>query len=139
MSEAAQDARRKNAAEGETPILEWIAGGIGAVLFIAALGVLAAEGLAPKSPPAIEGRVVETLAQTGGWLVMFEAENAGDQPAESVKFVLSLGGEGKGAGERREVVIDFIGPRSTRRAGVFFTMDPAGRELSIEPQGYLEP
>ena len=139
MSDAAKGARKRQDAEGETPVLEWIAGAIGAVLFLAALAVLTAEGISSKSPPEIAGRVVETLAQGGGWLVMFEAENAGDEPAESVKFVLSLGAESGRGGERREVVIDFIGPRSTRRAGVFFTTDPGGRELRIEPQGYLEP
>jgi uncharacterized protein (TIGR02588 family) len=134
----AESANRGSGADGATPLLEWIAGAAGAVLFLAALGVLAAEGLAPRTPPAIEGRLVETLAQNGGWLVMFEAANTGDEPAEAVKFVLSLGA-GEGAGERREVEIDFVGPRSTRRAGVFFNTDPAGRELRIEPQGYLEP
>jgi uncharacterized protein (TIGR02588 family) len=138
MSEPAKRAKGKEEAEGSTPLLEWIAGAIGAVLFLAALAVLAAEGLATKAPPAIGARVVETHTQAGGWLVVFEAKNTGDQPAESVKFVLSLG-NGEGAGERREMVIDFIGPRSSRRAGVFFTSDPGGRELHIEPQGYLEP
>jgi uncharacterized protein (TIGR02588 family) len=138
MSEPAKRAKGKHEAEGSTPLVEWIAGAMGAVLFLAALAVLAAEGLARKAPPAIEGSVVETHAHAGGWLVVFEAKNTGDEPVESVKFVLSFGSE-EGAGERREVVIDFIGPRSMRRAGVFFTSDPGGRELRIEPQGYLEP
>jgi uncharacterized protein (TIGR02588 family) len=136
------ETRRKttNAKEdGATPLLEWIAGAVGVVLFAGALAVLAYEGISPKTPPAIEARVVETREQPGGWLVAFEAENSGDEPAEVVTFIVTLGGGKGSAVAEREVTIDFIGPHSVRRAGIFFATDPTGRDILIEPQGYLEP
>lgn len=136
MSEV-KHSRRKRDDDSATPLFEWLAGGIGAVLFLGALGVLIIEATSSKTPPAIETRLIETVEQRGGWLVRFEAQNSGDQPAEQVEVVVTLGG-GKPTATR-EVTIDFIGPHSARRAGVFFTRDPAGREIAIEAKGYLEP
>ncbi len=125
--------------ESSTPLLEWVAGSVGAILFAGALFVLASEGMSRAGPPAIEARVLERRAQGGMWLVEFEAKNTGDRPAEAVKFTVTLEGGERGLGTTREVIVDFIGPHSTRRAGVFFDVDPVGREIAIEAQGYLEP
>lgn len=137
MSEKEKTGARAN--DDATPVLEWITGVIGAVLFAWALTVLIGEALDPNTPPVIGTRVVETREQPDGWLVVFEARNSGDQPAKAVTFVVALSGGERTAVIEREATIDFIGPHSVRRAGVFFSTDPAGREIAIAPQGYLEP
>lgn len=125
--------------DSATPLLEWVAGVIGALLFAAALGVLIHEAMSPKTPPAIATRMVEIREQPDGWLLVFEAENSGDEPAEAVAFVVSLKGEEDAVAAEREATIDFIGPHSVRRAGVFFASDPRGRDIVIAAQAYLEP
>jgi uncharacterized protein (TIGR02588 family) len=124
--------------EDDTPLLEWIFGGIGFVLFAAALTVSVVNGLGKREPPSITTRI-EPAEQIGGrFRVEFEAVNAGDQTASLVELVAILR-EGGSVVETHTVEIDFLPPHSSRRAGVFLDQDPHGRTLEIVAVAYQHP
>lgn len=122
----------------DTPLLEWIAGGIGAVLFTLAMGVTLANGFSEDEPPAISARVEPARPVGGRFRVEFEAVNSGDETAADVQFLAVLR-EGDAVIETRGMSVDFLPPHSQKRAGVFFDSDPAGRTVSITAVGYQHP
>lgn len=128
----------KDKGDDDTPLLEWIFGGIGLVLFAGALTVSVVNGLGKQAPPSITTRI-EPAEQVGGrFRVEFEAMNAGDQTASVVELIATLR-EGGTVVETHEVEIDFLPPHSSRRAGVFLDKDPKGRTLEVAAVSYQHP
>lgn len=122
----------------ETPLLEWIFGGIGLVLFAGALTVSVVNGLAKAAAPLITTRVEPAEAIGGRFRVEFEALNLGDQTASMVELVATLR-EGGTVVESHTVEIDFLPPHSSRRAGVFLDHDPDGRGVEVAAVSYQHP
>lgn len=130
---------RKQDRDPDTPLLEWVCGAIGLVLFLGVIGVTLMNGLQEGGPPAfrVEQTAVRTDAQ-GLHHVSFSVANTGDETAASVQVAVSLKRAGQVV-ETREVTIDLIPPHSRREAAAVFSADPAAFELVVEPLGYLEP
>jgi uncharacterized protein (TIGR02588 family) len=122
----------------DTPVLEWIFGAIGLVLFLGALGVTIVNGLAPPLPPAISVRTEQPQAVEGRFRVEFEALNKGSEAAALVQLHATLK-HGDAILETHTVEIDLLAPNSSRRAGVFFTQDPAQHTLTVEAVSYQRP
>lgn len=125
-------------AEG-TPLLEWIAGGLGLVLVLLTGGVIGHEALfGDPSPPAVTVEASGVRAVQGGWLVEIEAVNSGGSPASqvSVEGELTLPGQPP---ETAGADFDYVPDHSRRGGGLFFTHDPRAGRLALRARGYTEP
>jgi uncharacterized protein (TIGR02588 family) len=115
---------------------EWVAAACSTLLVAGVIGVLLREALGPPpSPPGIEIEV-ESISRTGGaYLVEFRATNVGRTTAAAlqVEGELSAGGE---MVERSGVTIDYLPGEGSRRAGIYFSNDPARYRLRVRPTGY---
>ena len=121
------------------PPLEWAVAVVGLLLVLSTIGYLLYQAVAgDESPPNFAFVVHEIVEREGGFLVEFSAKNVGGSAASAVMVegVLRSGDE---TVETGEVTIDYIPAGSERRAGLFFTEDPAAYELVIRPLGFQEP
>lgn len=124
--------------EEDTPLLEWIFGAIGLVLFAGALVVTVLNGLSQDEPPTITTRIEQAQPSAGRFRVEFEATNSGDETAAHVQLVATLK-DGGAVVESRTVEIDFLPPHSSRRAGVLFDRSPEGLVVEIKAVSYQHP
>jgi len=129
--------RKKHSAR--TPLLEWVAAGIGLSLLLGLLGVIGWEALrgGPSQPPAIEVAVSRIAASGAGFVVEFEARNRAGSAAQSVEIegVLS----GGGPPETRSISFDYIPGHSRRGGGLFFSRDPRQGRLELRAHGFQTP
>ncbi|HYD86716.1 MAG TPA: hypothetical protein VEA80_04515 [Vitreimonas sp.] len=124
----------RKSAEQATPLLEWLVGGAGALLFCAMLAVLAMNATSdPSSPPSVVVAVERVASVSGGYVVEFVARNEGDTTAAMVEI------SGEAGGETRTATLDYLPPHSTRRGGLFFARDPRGSGLTLRAEGYQDP
>ena len=135
----ARSTSQKQQEKDAIPIWEWIVAGVGLVLVASVIGFLIYEAFTGKRLPPDVKLSVDSVVQTGnGYLVKVTAVNEGGQTAEGV----SIEGElrtGTESLERSRTTIDYLPPRSEKRAGLFFTRDPRKFELHVRPLGYEEP
>jgi len=130
---------RKKRNASEAPLAEWVVGGLGLLLTAAAIAVLATEALQrDRTPPAVSVATLGVNPQPAGWLVEILVSNDGGKTAAALSVEGSLAGS-DGIVETSQATIDYLPPYSRRRAGLFFTHDPAGLELELRPMGYEEP
>ena len=128
----------KRGQPGATPVLEWVAAGVGLVVLLATIGFVGAEALRPdNSPPQV---VVERLGvreTDAGYLVSVRATNRGGSAAAQVvvEGELQTGGEP----ETAEATFDFIADHSSREGGLFFQSDPRQGALILRAKGYAAP
>jgi len=117
----------------QTPLLEWLVGGLGALIFCALIGVLVwNSGDGAQAPPDVRVDVERIQRTRAGYVLEFAAGNAGDVTAAQVEIVARLA-----SGEERRARLDYLPPHSTRRGGFFFESDPRGAEIRAE--GYADP
>jgi uncharacterized protein (TIGR02588 family) len=124
--------------EDDTPLLEWVFGVIGLVLFVGALVVTILNGMRPSVPPTIVVAMQASEASGGKFRVAFNVVNQGDETAARVQLSATLS-EGGNVLETHAVEIDFLPPHASRNASVLFRRDPADLELAIEPVSYQSP
>ena len=124
--------------KSEAPLLEWVVGGLGAIIFFGMLAVLIATGVSSRaSPPSINVEVERVTAVEGGYVLEFTARNESDVTAADIAVVAELR-----AGEEtqhREARFDYLPPRSERQGGFFFESDPRAGALELRAEGYNEP
>lgn len=120
-------------ARDETPLLEWIVGGLGAMVFAAMLVVLVGVGVrGGDAPPDIVVRIDDVRAVASGYVAEFTARNEGDETAAAVEIVASLAD-----GTERRASFDYLSPHSERRGGFFFETEPVG--VRVRAESYSEP
>lgn len=122
-----------------TPLLEWIASGIGLLLVVCMFSLIGWQAFDdPKSPPAIIVEVSDVSSVSGGYRVIFQARNAGGAAAAQVRIdgVVSAGNQGS---ETSSVILDYIPGRSAREGGLFFTQDPRTGNLVLRASGFANP
>lgn len=124
---------KRRVTKGDTPLLEWIVGALGAVIFAAILAVLISNGLGGDAPPSVVARVERIVPVEGGYAVEISARNAGDTTAADVEIKAESGSE------TRTARFDYLPPHSERRGGVFFEHDPRGGELQLRAEGWQAP
>ena len=124
--------------KAEPPLLEWLVGGLGAIIFFGMLAVLLGSGLGGSDrPPSIHVETERISAVEGGYVLEFTARNESDVPAADIAVVAELR-----AGEEtqhREARFDYLPPRSERKGGFFFESDPRAGALELRADGYNEP
>jgi uncharacterized protein (TIGR02588 family) len=122
-----------------TPLLEWILGSLGVVLFVGAVGFLLFEGSQGQERPAgVEIRVDEIIPTEDAYIVRYRAHNTGTQTLVDVRITASLY-DGTQELERAEATLDFLPGQSWRRGGFFLREDPRKHRLELRVGGYQEP
>ena len=135
----AQSASQKQQEKDAIPIWEWIVAGVGLALVAGVIGFLMYEPFTGKRLPPDVKLSVDSVVQTrNGYLVKITAVNEGGQTAEGVDIEAELR-TGTEPVERSRTTIDYLPPRSEKKAGLFFTRDPRQFELQVRPLGYEEP
>src|SRR5687768_10970034 len=114
-----------------TPLLEWVAAGIGLVLILGAVGFLLWEGLNPQAGPPVLVASAERITRTpGGYVVDVTVENRSRTTAAGV----DVEGVVHPAGQEPEtasITFDYLPGRSRRTGGLVFQADPRLNPLTI--------
>lgn len=135
----ARSASQKQQEKDAIPIWEWIVAGVGLVLVAGVIGFLIYEAFSGnRLPPDIKLSVGSVVQTRNGFLVTITAVNQGGITAEGVDIEGELK-RGTETIERSQTTIDYLPPRSNKKAGLFFTRDPRQFELQVRPLGYEEP
>jgi uncharacterized protein (TIGR02588 family) len=132
--------RKKPSAERQgIPPSEWAVATIGAALVLASIVILVHSGLTSHdAPPRLSIRVAAIQPAGERFLVVIEVNNEGGSTAADARIEAELRQHGEIV-EQREITVDFVPPKSKRRAGLFFTRDPRAIELTMRASGYREP
>lgn len=136
---SAPSARSRSPVTRETPLLEWIAAGVGLILILAVLGVIGAEVLpGGRSEPSFEVRALAVQPVDGGYRVRIAVHNRGDKPAGEVVVAGVLAGPDNER-ETAEATFDFVADHSRREGGLFFRSDPGRGALDLRATSYVDP
>jgi uncharacterized protein (TIGR02588 family) len=131
--------KRSKQSQETTPLLEWILGGLGVLLFLGAVGFLLFEGSNGEDRPAeVEIHVDEIVPARNAYIVRYRAHNAGTQTLVDVRISATLYDDARVV-EQAEAAIDFLPGQSWRRGGFYLREDPRQHRLEIKVGGYQEP
>jgi len=135
----ARSTSQKQQEKDAIPIWEWIVAGVGLVLVASVISFLIYEAFTGKRlPPDVKLSVDSVVEIRNGFLVRITAVNEGGMTAEGVIVEAELR-SGTEPVERSRTTIDYLPPRSEKRAGLFFTRDPRQLDLQVRSLGYEEP
>src|SRR5690349_20317565 len=109
MADMAADRGAEQADGGSTPLLEWVAGGIGAILTLTLLGFLGWQAWSNPGdvPPQIEVSLRDVMPAGDGFVARIAAVNGSPETAAAVEVegVLSRDGEEV---ERAQATLDYV-------------------------------
>jgi uncharacterized protein (TIGR02588 family) len=132
-------AAKQRASHDSTPVVEWILGVVGALLFLIAIGYLTLEGLRGNNQPAeITFKVEEIVPAGGGFLVRYRAHNHGTQTLADLHVRAQLIA-GTTVMDEAEATLDFLPGHSFRLGGFYLREDPNRYRLELWAEGYQEP
>ena len=122
------------------PLIEWIAAGIGLILTVGMMAIIAAEALRGDAEqlPAIEVRATRIAPAPSGFVVEIAATNRSGGTAAQVQIEGVLK-SGDAEVETSQLTLDYVPGRATRRGGLFFTEDPRRHRLELRALGYQAP
>ena len=130
---------QKQKEENAIPVWEWIVATIGFVLVASVISFLLYEAIdGNRLPPDVKLSVESVVQTRNGYLAKITAVNEGGITAEGVDIEGELK-RGTETIERSQTTIDYLPPRSAKKAGLFFIRDPRHFELHVRPLGYEEP
>ncbi|MFC3073700.1 TIGR02588 family protein [Shinella pollutisoli] len=130
-----RSSRSGSVESAEAHWVEWLAGGVSALLVAALLGWLAWDALQYRQdPPAFTVDVVSVTPESGGWRVAFEVRNTASTAAAGVEVRGTLSG-----GESADVTFDYVAARSGEKGALFFRGDPRAGGLALAVAGYADP
>ena len=123
-----------------TPLLEWVASGIGLVLTLSMLGLLLREALSGEAGqlPAIEVAIRRIAPAGSGFVVEIEAVNGSGGTAAGVEIEGQLKSGGATI-ETSSAVIDYVPGHSRRSGGLFFREDPRRHQIEVRALGFQTP
>ncbi|WP_206453187.1 TIGR02588 family protein [Aurantimonas marina] len=124
---------------GKPHPIEWIVGGVSAVVVLSMIGFIlfeafSATGRTPRL--AVTAGRIETMAN--GFRIGFRAFNGGDTTAAEVTVEGSLM-DGDKMVETSEVTLDYVPGHSERRGGLLFIKYPGQYRLELKAKSYREP
>ena len=126
-------------ANRDTPLLEWIFGTVGAVLFLLGVALLTFEGLQGEDHPGrIEFKVHEVMQAGDAFYVRYSAHNLGTLTLTELNVRAELFREGTVI-ETARGTLDFLPGESSRTGGFFLRQDPRAFRLVISAEGYQDP
>jgi uncharacterized protein (TIGR02588 family) len=123
----------------ETPVLEWLLGGVGVMLLAACVAFLVYEGVTDgEEPGPITATVVELISAGNSHVVTFNIRNGGTQTLSNLHMTARLF-DGEREIESATTEIDYLPGRSSQAGGFYFKTDPRGLRVEIQPGGYQKP
>jgi uncharacterized protein (TIGR02588 family) len=133
-----EDGGKLRKAQG-TSVIEWIAAGIGGLLFTIMIAYMIVAGMDDKDGvPSIEIVSATPVRQGSAFIIKFEARNIGNQTASGLVVKATLS-RGETEIETAEATIDYLPTGSTRSGGFFFKHDPKDYVLDVIPVSYADP
>lgn len=127
-------------ATSETPLLEWIAAGVGLLLTLMMLGVIGREALNGETQQFPDIAVAATGIAPGGpgYVLTFEASNKTGGTAAAVEIEATLK-DGDTIIETSSATLDYVPGHGKAKGGVFFADDPRRYELEVRALGFQIP
>jgi len=122
------------------PMIEWIFGGVSALVVAGVIGFLAFEALfGDSAPPHLQASVEKLERVQDHTLVFITVANGGDRAAAGVAVEALVQRPGAEA-ERQEISFDYVAAHSVRR-GAFVVKDQqiGDSNIVLTIHGYVEP
>lgn len=138
MAKGTGGSRRKQA-KGPA-LLEWVAGGIGALIVAGMMALMASEALTarPELPPVMHVEPVALSAVPGGFVLQVKVVNRSPRTAAAVAIEGALVGGGSEV-ETSSATLTYVPGESERQAGLVFATDPRRHRLRLRVLGYEKP
>ena len=124
-------AARQTSKMSPPALLEWAMGGLGLLLVLAVLAVLASEAFGAREPARLEAELGEIRPVGAVWLAEVEVRNLGGETAAAVEVEGRLGEDTAGA------TIDYVPAHGSERVTLVFPADPRAAEMSVS--GWSKP
>jgi len=124
-------AARKKAGPPPPARLEWAMGGLGGLLILAVLTVLAVEAFGAREPARLEARLTETRPAGARWLAGVEVRNLGGETAAAVEV------EGRLGDHTAHATVDYVPAHGREIVTLVFPADPRGAEVAVS--GWSKP
>lgn len=124
-------ARRKPPALPAPALLEWAMGGLGLLLVLAVLTVIAVEAFGAREPARLEARLGEIRPAGATWLAEVEVRNPGGETAASVEV------EGRLGDQTAHATLDYVPAHGRDSVTLVFDADPRAAQVSIS--GWSKP
>ena len=124
-------ARRKSPPAPAPALLEWGMGGLGLLILLAALAVVAIEAFGAREPARLEARLDEVRPAGAAWLADVEVRNLGGETAASVEV------EGRLGDETAHATLDYVPAHGRDSVTLVFDADPRAAQVSIS--GWSKP
>ena len=139
MADVAADHEAEEHGE-RTPLLEWVAGAIGAILTLTLLGVLGWQAWTHPGevPPEVTVRLEDVQPAGGGFVARIAGVNLSPETAAAVEVEGVLSRDGAEV-ETGTATLDYVPGHSEKRGGLFFAEDPREGNLRLRALGYQEP
>lgn len=106
-------------------VLEWAMGGLGGLLVLAALAVIALEASGAREPARLEAELGEVRPAGARWLAEVEVRNLGGETAASVEV------EGRLGDHTARATVDYVPAHGKERVTLAFPADPRAAEVSV--------
>ncbi|RYE64332.1 MAG: hypothetical protein EOO83_01690 [Oxalobacteraceae bacterium] len=131
---------QRSSIAARTPLLEWVAAGIGLVCLIFLLGAIGHDALqgGTQAPPDVFVKTRAASRTGDGYVVIFEAFNRGGGTAAALEIEGRLM-DGDRAIETSTATIDYVAGHGSAEGGLFFVNDPANLTIKIRPLGFQTP
>ncbi|MGA0606516.1 hypothetical protein ACO2Q0_10990 [Phenylobacterium sp. VNQ135] len=127
------------ALKDRTPLAEWTAAALGAVLTIGVIGYSIWEVVSgDRGPPVLQIETKPAEAVAGGHVVPLIVRNDSHATAAEVEVRGVLEQAGRPVEERR-AVFAYVPGGGEARGGLVFERDPAAFTLRVSAEGYEEP
>jgi len=118
-------ARKKPGPPPAPALLEWAMGGLGLLLVLAVLAVIAAEAFGARAPARLEARLGEIRPAGARWLAEVEVRNLGGETAAGVEV------EGRLGDRTARATIDYVPAHGAEQVTLAFDADPRAAEVSV--------
>lgn len=126
--------------DGKKPALAYIAGATGFVLTLGLIGFVGWQAvIGPDAPaPSVTVATRQIRPASAGYVVEIEARNTTSVTAAAVQIEAELDIPGSDP-MTSNLTLDYVPGHSTRKAGVYFPVNPARGTLKIRALGYAAP
>lgn len=126
--------------QSQTPMLEWVAAGIGLALIIALVFVIGREALREREsePPSIEIKLGAIRQSASGYMVAFEAINRANGTAAALTVEGTMA-RGEKIIERSQATMDYVPGHGRAGGALLFSHDPRRYALSARATGFQDP
>lgn len=126
------------ATQGSTPLLEWVAAGLGLATVLGLFGTIGWQAFEDADgAPAIVVEMGVIQPVSGGYRVQVSARNEAASAAAEVVIEVSLAINARF--ETGRMTFDYIAGRSKRTGWLMFGEDPRSGTLTVRALGYAQP